>query len=1070
MSSFKVSKDLNPNTLTNASGGFVANIVHPTMSIDKDILYPGKSIGQFPFGFLKNTPDSPGSSVGIFNTRPKMPRYKEQFSIIPISFWRDGSIKHASIFFDIINIQQSVGAYSLEWYPIPKATWLYDSAFQYWEDCSGVDCNDNLPCLMICNWDSDTNTSRYFFTPTCDSPCCQCSPPDELLDQIGKECPVIGEGYAFRCDPTYAPASKDANVRRQFGVKYPTYFDMRLYTQDNGYVLEDELVNINLYIDNPIFNSGIYYIRDTNGNVYTPVANNSYSFLAVDSYLCSYMISGVLSDGVNTIASFITNIQHSTRSNTVDYSHTVVFEQDMRNFNIAEHSLVFSGEYGIPYTKNFNSNTPFNYEIFPEFVKVNIWPTGLGDSNLAIDYSGSNIKELRYLHKGSGGIQNFTMPTGYYNSLSGLGIDVTQVNFSGMSFNIDFSINLSTGLYSYIYQGLTDSYTDGRVNTTFSGNTALGQYGTHLGDFQFVDNSIASGIMSLLKNQVTSGWNSIGILNNNYNNILATAWKYADTTNNTVLFSNTISGSRAFFNNNFHKSLINNTSLGFSTNVLGIGDFQTTGLVYPDVLLYSKILDDNIIHGLGYEIFMNNWIADASLRISCLPVLCSGGYSMLLCDADTNTYVFNDVCLPCCSSAITASLTGLIGSPCNPIVNTGYMIPCSNIDWISYYTRPFSNIVANELYQKLLYADYYHNSILLTDCSYIINGILTQYPSGLTYSNNILNNQEWLSLAKLYLDDIDDFIIDTANNFLSGSFDGKIPLTFMALAYDITLDSNYLKRYCGWAHQQKYNIYNGPNSQYRGSGVNLIERNSNHNSWLRFKNSIQKAGWSISDIPLETGTYPNGMKVYVNNTGLSSISDQLVRTYWVGESGTTSNLNIRQSLGPSDYLISDMATFSSPESLIVNLRTSTWTEYQETCTGLIPTGISQIWSDGMVSLYYPITPYPEVGVIPQTGQISVSLCSGSIQPYSGSISGTFTCVGGSNSAHGYVEIGTTGIWLLPGESTGVLFNGLQNWMVNCQDGSYINAVFSGNTTPNIALFGSTSNIAYMLPLVSGLDF
>jgi len=152
------------------------------------------------------------------------------------------------------------------------------------------------------------------------------------------------------------------------------------------------------------------------------------------------------------------------------------------------------------------------------------------------------------------------------------------------------------------------------------------------------------------------------------------------------------------------------------------------------------------------------------------------------------------------------------------------------------------------------------------------------------------------------------------------------------------------------------------------------------------------------------------------------------------------------------------------------LRTSTWTEYQETCTGLIPTGISQIWSDGMVSLYYPITPYPEVGVIPQTGQISVSLCSGSIQPYSGSISGTFTCVGGSNSAHGYVEIGTTGIWLLPGEFTGVLFNGLQNWMVNCQDGSYINAVFSGNTTPNIALFGSTSNIAYMLPLVSGLDF
>lgn len=519
------------------------------------------------------------------------------------------------------------------------------------------------------------------------------------------------------------------------------------------------------------------------------------------------------------------------------------------------------------------------------------------------------------------------------------------------------------------------------------------------------------------------------------------------------------------------------------------------------------------------------------------------------CNPDTELYEPIIDCPPCCTPTDEFLLSPIIGSSCyfiqtytpfasgwatptggpGPTSYTGLLFmenrypmfsTCKPIDvnpieitnFSGTFTSDKVNTVSNILDIKALYNNRYNSYDFLhyiNDSLYsfgILNsGTCLVNAQNIFYESGQLYSADWLSRTVEeysymgYNTDITTtgFVVNSANNIMTGTLNGSMPLALMAEAYTITQDQSYINRYVGILGQIPYMIYSGNNTswQYYSPMFNNRVRNI-LSGWPRFRAVISRIG-DVS-IPIETGTYPNGdvtgvapseitnygAKIYVYNSGGSPIATPTIQTSKLGKISTDSSLYIRTESGTvTSGLNLNFLTHTSPSALYTDLRPSTWEYFNELMSGQIPTGISQLVLGGNVAMFRPVTTYPEASLIPLWDSVldrnrwQVSVCSGVLQSYIGDMSGSFTCThhaSGYNTAPAYVSLGGTGVWLLPEESTSFTWSGPTEFFVNCQDSSNILARFSGQEavvgTKNIGLFGSIDHINTLIPLVSGLNY
>ncbi len=1023
-------------------------------------------------------------------------------SFIPAAYYPDGSVKILHIHTDIRYVENEPLKYHLEWYQPTPIYWQPSGVAP--TGCDAVDCTPGLDPFLICQNFVGLGDVWAFFN-SCEPPCCIPNITPEQLALIGQPCPQVGDGIPLECISTISGYSI---------INEATVSNLAVSQGINGLTLNDDATSIVLLMSGvPVFNYGNLYIKDINDKYYIP-QNMVYNIYHYDPYKLIVVATGELANSGTIIANYFTSIEYTHNSHLLSFSHRTNFKNSIRESTtlvdnasglysvssgipyIAEHCFLFNNFSGDVLTKNFANLSPYSVVLDETTTKINLWPTGVVDTNIASDYSANNIYKLSYLSKGSGGYLNFTQPTGY----STLG----QLDFADVAMGIEFAVNIGTGDTNGLMQhAYTQNIGGIRRIDEFVDNRLLDGMGTYTGEYKAIDDTINNAIIGYYSGTHTrhgvSGWNIFGFSHgietyettglvlpsyyaNNATNILSLAWLQYLTSANTDLLQHVRIGTNHLQNVRYNKL----GSLSSPSSIACIGEFDISSQYnHWDVFLYSWLFDASLTSYFSYNNCINAWSIEAGARRFRTP--CSGGTEcsgIVYCNPVDNTLTLYESCNRALMLDIDCYIvpvpTSIIGSPCT--TGVGFSGEIEYIPWTftpydfttiydQQYEPQYTNLILQTVIgQRWGYWNYETSEAIVS----LVENFRTNNPNGLVnkqtagYVSGQLSSQMWLPFYCEQYSYCDDYLIMSADNLMTGTMDGYVPLGIMSRAYYITNDAEYLQRYAGIVHQIKYSVYSGSNTTWKYYSADITKNVDRYlSAWPYFKGALQTANITRADIPFETGTYPNGMKVYINNTG-AAISNQTVGTYWVGEAATSSNLNVRQSSGTSSYLIENMQTFSAPLSLPVNLRTSTWTEYQETCTGSIPTGISQVWSDGLVSLYYPVTNQMQAAAIPSTGVVNVSLCSGTIQPYGPTMSGTFKCM--STNPHGYVELNGNGYWLLPNEQVTLSWTGAAQWMVNCQGGSYIQATFSGSASPNLGLFGNSTDITSILPLVSGLNF
>lgn len=1091
-----------------------------------------------------------GTEVALTEQVLGLPRRTLPASYEPISYWPDTSVKDVRIHANIIFSNDNSSSYALEWHnPIP---FVYSSSGYNETGCAATDCSISLQCIMICDFDSQ----MWMVGNLCDD-CCVCATTASDRRKIGTPC-IYGTdlNYVVGCTGIvgYAQDDRYSSGISVFGTDYGFYIP---YLVNNGPISTVVLESA------PVINSGDFYIIDDSDIIYSPVNRVAKIEWLDNHRFVYNLRGDLAYDGTGVaIASFNTYISNTSLSNLWKFQHQTIFANNNINikehcfvFHGFTGQVLTRGLESKPPYSISTSGTSTKINLWPSGRADTNDVSDYNASNIhkfAYLHKGS----------GSNSVLNLNMPTGYIATLSGMGDTISKnADFLGLSMGIEFALNIGTSstLLQYVYE--TDPIGHRTIEFT-SGVDSFGPYGIHSGDYSNIDIHINNGIVGYITNTAArngiSGWHldgqqyisenvTTGAIDNNAHNVSAFAWKQYATTSHTGVLAAARVSTEYVVN---MVQLKNTGSLGrtsgafaYSDSLLGCG--LPTGVEsssdYPysvrgyganvNPLFYSWAIDGDYLARDGYVLWTKGFASgtlDRNMR------QCAGYVDELNCqqfisyiqgnreptiNEFSGVYVLINNCPPCCTPHIEASpYSGLIGSGYDLLENptprylvTGTYNAIDYVDLTTYFNQYFTKEYHNLPYQLAESLDFTSVSNvkwvipITNEVETVVSGFMANNPDGLVNDRNALYRQdqlwaqEWLPKISEKFVGYNNYVISSANNMMSGTFSGAVPLAIMARAYDLTGDQAYLTRFAGWVHQQQYIVYSGSNTIWQYYSPNFASRVTNSLSgWPRFKGALQRAGITMADIPIETGSYPNGdttgtltaeitdygAKIYVYNTGGTPITAPTLNTGRLGKTTTDSSLYVRTQSGTvTSGLNLNFLTHTNPTGILTNLRQSAWEYFVEPTSGSIPTGVSQAVLGGNVSIYRPITEYPEASIIPQYDSINsrrrlqVGVCSGVIYPYNGPMSGTFTCThhqAGRNTAPAFVSVGGTGTWLLPEESVSYVWGGPTTLVVNCQDSSNILARFSGQEiiagTNNIGLFGDLAYIDILLPLVTGLSY
>jgi len=1128
--------------------------------LDKNVIYPSRFIIPFESGQAMMIPLTQPDvyRVRLIETWEGGQRYDISVGYEPASFWNDGSIKILHAYANVRWVADVPLTYHLEWFNPTPVAWY--SGVEAYTGCADIDCDGGIDPFLFCD-DVGGGIGQWQFLAFCENPCCVPNITLEQIALIGTPCEPLFSGIAL------GPC---INVTGGYTV-YNNNLDNNIQTLATGSANNELFGVVDKYGNTsvlpyryPTINSGILYIKDVNGNVYYP-QDTAWDVVSNDKYRIVILTTGRFMNGDRPLASYRTSIEHTYDSYIYSFNHHTSFEYGVE-YNtevigntgvttvtsglpiIQEHCFLFPGFTGQVLTRNIEAMAPYSVTFDGSDTKVNLWPSGLTDTNATQDYSANNAYKMAYLHKGSGvsGLLNFDLPSGYLTYLNGIGEYPGITGYQNISMGIDFALNLgpSSVILQYAYD---QNVSHSRDMKNVAHTSIFGKLGTYSGEYQHIDDVINNSLLGYYVNTNTrhgvSGWNMAGYSHgretptntglvlpdasiNNAHNTIALAWTQGYATSHTGV----LQAARNATKHMLHVRSNQIDMIASPTSTLGIGNFQNISAYNNwDIQLYSWLLDGDYLSLLSYNHFIESMSAFAlaleNERFcgSGAPA-CSG---QMRCE-ESQVFGITEPCSPCYSELVMdTGLFTLIGTPCDPTGIDPALGYNADIEWryvestpFTRYGHAYSGMYNVMFYQLLLANQFTFKENIGVWIQNTIDAFTYYNPSGLVnaqsagYRDDQLMAPLWMSkYYEVYQDNSTvsvlryftevptprDYLIMSANNLMSGTLNGVLPLALMASAYDITQDDAYLRRYMGVVNQIPYTMYSGSNSDWQYYAPHLPERTTNYLAgWPVFKRALQDAGITMADIPIETGAYLNGdttgtltteitnygAKIYVYNTGVAPIVAPTLNTGKLGKITTDSSLYVRTQSGTvTSGLNLGFLTHSNPTALVTDLRPSTWEYYVEPTSGNIPTGISQLVLGGNVSIYRPITQYPEASIIPQYDSINgrrrlqVSVCSGVIYPYSGPMSGTFTCThhqNGYNTAPAFISIGGTGTWLLPEESVSYVWGGPTTLVVNCQDSSNILARFSGQEavvgTNNIGLFGDLDHINILLPLVTGLSY
>lgn len=798
-----------------------------------------------------------------------------------------------------------------------------------------------------------------------------------------------------------------------------------------------------------------------------------------------------------SFAKYTVRIIARSNSPIVELKLANTFTQDMRTRFVSYMGWYFPDFTGEVLTRYIANKEPASVIQSLGNTTFAQWTPNLPDTNAPEDYTDINeLWKLKWLKKGP--YLNASMPTGYRAGFTGqlVTADTTELTMQtvlnadliGVTFQTEFAINLGATSGSQ-YQDLWEAKPIGHRSPAIACATkVMGPIGAYGSTYTESDDLAKQTLIGSFNNEHRynlKGWHVFGnahhdeypfrgrpsyhrLWSNNHYGITRALWtnwfasadkelleharKSTDNTSNITQIRHTPavdSGRCRYEGAIYHcKSWI---PWGFrASGQLSYGDELDTSFcshfAYADSLLLAFYMDADYWAKDGYDLWLNG-----------------------------------------------------IGRYTGPAGSVGFRWP------ITSYGRE----VNTSLYQALIAYEYNPTqSGVLAGISGMKTSLMDYYPSGVPFTLGTQPGPIWESafLSKyyeLFPNDLvfKEWLLDSANNVgVNTETEGEWGMALAATAYDITGDENYIRQFSGVLDRMPRRPYNGPSGAWLYFGNQFVTDDDGMYSyqWPRFKYALNR----ITEVTkaYEIGTYFAGRNTWSSGDA-SSASDAVNRgtkVYILGDNPVITN-HITSIAGgdatknalwytqQSGYLNAVLVTgcLASTNSNIDQdvprvTRSSSWYVLQEQYT-LPTTGLVQVMYNGdAIGLFRNLSTYPEAQILDSTTPgYATKLGSGCMYVFStNAMSGTIKCGLSpftSVRSPAYVKVGNNpGVWLLPGEVYNYTVPGRTYTTFECFTdgaGGSMTATFSGTRVlGRLGLYGSSGNIATLLPLVSGLNW
>lgn len=731
------------------------------------------------------------------------------------------------------------------------------------------------------------------------------------------------------------------------------------------------------------------------------------------------------------------------------------------------------------------------------------WPANKADTNAAEDYTDLNeLWKLKWLKNGT--YLNCNMPSGYQVAFSGEDVSadlgrasdgqyeftletVRNADMVGVTLGYEFGVNLGAASGS-AYQNLWEQKPIGfKTPATACATKALGPvapYGSTYTDCDAVAKETLIGSFNNEYRYTLRGWHVFGnthhhefpyrgrpdyhrLWNNNHYGITRALWMN--------LFASADSGLLSHARR----------STDFTANIAQVRHTPAVDsgrARYEGALYHCKSWIPWGYRASGQSVYGNESDAAFCSHYAYPDSLLLAYYM------DANLWA---------KGGYDAWLNG-VGTHMGPAGVVGFHWPQSS----------YGREVNTSLYQALVAYEYNPvQSGLLAGISGMKATLLNAYPSGVPFTNGNQPGPIWESafLSKYYEvfpgdEEFKQWLLDSADNVdVNTQTEGEWGMALAATAYDITGDPAYLTQFSGMLDRMPRRPYNGPSGAWLYFGNEFVTDEDGMFSyqWPRFKyalnriSEVQRASeigtyfvgrgtWSDGDASSASQAVLRGTRVYVSGT--NPVITSHVISIAGGDATATAQWYTQQSGSVNAILVTGrMITTQGDSSVERVTRPSSWRVYTENTT--IPTtGLVQIMYNGeAIGLFRNLSIYPEAQIIDDvTPGYGMKLGSGYLYPFSpNTMSGTVTC-GVSYSWEdlnhpAYVKVGNgEGQWLMPGEKYNFTVPGQSYTLFECfSDGSdgNLGVTFSGTNVLNrLGLYGSSGNIATLLPMVSGLNW
>jgi hypothetical protein len=733
------------------------------------------------------------------------------------------------------------------------------------------------------------------------------------------------------------------------------------------------------------------------------------------------------------------------------------------------------------------------------------WPANKADTNAVEDYTNLNeLWKLKWLKNSE--YLNGTMPTGYQVAFSGGDVSadlgtasdgqyeqtletVRNADMIGVTINNSFAINLgatSGAAYQSLWEAKPIGYRTPAVSCATKALGPIAPYGS-----------------TYINCDTVAKETLIGSFNNEHRYSLRGWHVFGQTHHHEYPYRGRPSYARLQNNNHYGitRSLWTNWFASADSGLLSHARKSTDHTSNIAQIRHTPVVDSGYARFDGAFYHCKSWMPWGYR---------ANGQSAYASESDAtfcSHYAYADSLLLAyyldanlwAKSGYDAWLNG-IGTHMGPAGTVGFHWP------VSSYGRE----VNTSLYQALVAYEYNPSqSGLLAGISGMKETLITAYPNGLPFTNGNQPGPIWESafLSKyyeLFPTDIEfkNWLLDSADNVgVNTQTEGEWGMALAATAYDITGDVTYITQFSGMLDRMPRRPYNGPSGAWLYFGNEFVTDEDGMFSyqWPRFKYALNKISevarasevgtyfvgrgtWSSGDASSASEAIARGTRVYVSGTNPVITSDMLPIA---GGDITTTALWYTQESGSANAVLvtGRMLSTSSATKNQVSRRTrpSSWYVYSEPYT--VPTtGLVQImYNSEAIGLFRNISIYPEVQIIDDINPgYGIKLGSGYLYPFSANtMSGTITC-GVSYSLDtlrhpAYVKVGNNaGQWLMPGEAYSFTVPGQVYTYFECfSDGTdgNLGVMFSGTNVLNrLGLYGSSGNIATLLPMVSGLNW